>query len=657
MDGPVPRRPTARRGLDRLRFALERLVLRGVRYRLLLAASVVVLVALVAGALVALLDGGFSEPGDAVWWAFLRLTDPGYLGDDEGIARRSVSTVVTVLGYVLFLGLLIAILTQWLNDAIRKLESGVTPVAASDHVVVLGWTHRTPTIVEELLRTRARVQRFLARREARELRIVILAEHVDEALALELRVRLGELWNDRQILLRSGTPLRLDHLERVAFRDAAVLILPGADFAERNPDAVDAQTVKTLTSVSTHAGESGSVPPLAVAELSDARRAGVARRAYQGDSEIVAGDEMISRLIAQSVRQPGLRAVFSELLTLGEGNALYVRQLEERAGTKFGDLRGAFPRAIPLGIVRLGDGQPVLDLDPESVLGDEDLLVFVATSFDDCVPQATRRPGAPASPPAPLRSAPERRRRVLILGWSRKVPGLLAELRRYGKGAFEIDVLSSTPVDERERALVRHGFTLPESRVRQHEAGFTVPGVLERLEPQRYDHIVLMASERLAEEEQADAASVFAYQILRGLLPEEGPRPELFVELLDQENQFLFPRDQVDVIVSPLLVSYLLSQVSLRRELAAVFGELSRAWGAQIVLQPAREYLGTNGPVRFGDLESAAAARGEVALGLRCTRGSGTALALNPDRDAEWSFAPDDQVVVLTSYTEPEGAA
>jgi hypothetical protein len=47
---------------------------------------------------------------------------------------------------------------------------------------------------------------------------VILAERVDEALHQELRERLGALWNDRQVLLRSGTPLRIDHLERVTFR-------------------------------------------------------------------------------------------------------------------------------------------------------------------------------------------------------------------------------------------------------------------------------------------------------------------------------------------------------------------------------------------------------------------------------------------------------
>ena len=657
MDGSAPQRPrTRRRGLDRIRFALERLVMRGVGYRLLLAGAIVAVVALVAGAFVWLLDGDPSGLNDEVWWAFLRLTDPGYLGDDQGIVRRTISTIVTVLGYVLFLGLLIAILTQWLIDRIAKLASGVTPIALSNHVIVLGWSHRTPEVIANLLGTGARLQRFLARRGARELRIVIMTERVDADLLREFRERLGNRWSDRQVLLRSGTPLRLDHLERVAFRDAAVLIFPGADFAERRPEIHDAETTKTMMAVSKHARDSGSAPPLAVAEVYDGHRAPVVREAYAGNSEILATDDIIGRIIFQSVLQRGVGSVFSELLTLNRGNALYVRQIEGRAGVRFHDIRGAFPRAILLGTVRSGEGRPNLNPDPETVLEDEDLLVFIARSFGDCVPEATTRASTPISTAAPLWPTPENRR-LLILGWSRKVPVLLEEFERYGGGAFEIDVVSSAPVEERERVLAHQASGAASSRVRQIEAGYSAPGVLERLEPQRYHSIVLLASERLEQELQADATTIFAYVILRGLLPEEGPRPELFIELLDGENEFLFEREHDDVVVSPMLVSYLLSQVALRRELAAVFAELSRPRGPQIALEPAQGYLATNEPVRFEDLESAAAARGEIALGLRRTGCPDAGLELNPNRGTEWTLAPNDKVVVLRSYAEPADEA
>jgi hypothetical protein len=106
------------RRLDQLRLGLERLLLRGLHYRLLLAASIVLLVALLGGLLMRVLAPGFDEVGESVW------TDPGYLGDDEGLVGRTVSTMVTVLGYLLFLGLLIAILTQWMNELIERIESG-----------------------------------------------------------------------------------------------------------------------------------------------------------------------------------------------------------------------------------------------------------------------------------------------------------------------------------------------------------------------------------------------------------------------------------------------------------------------------------------------------------------------------------------------------
>jgi hypothetical protein len=639
---------------DRLRFDLERLVLRGLGYRLLLAAAIVLSVALVTGALAALLDSDFADLGDAVWWSFLRLSDPGYLGDDEGVARRAISTVVTVLGYVLFLGLLVAILTQWMNQTIGKLESGLTPVAASDHVVILGWTHRTPTIVSELLGARGGVRRFLERHGARVLRIVILSERVDHDRIQELRERLGSLWNDRRVLLRAGTPLRIDHLERVAFREAAVLILPGADFAERNPEAVDAETVKTLLSVSTHAA--GSVPPLAVVELYDGRRSDVARGAYAGELEVLLADDIISRIIVQDVRHPGLFRVFSELLELDAGNALFVRKIKGQAGLRFGDVRTTFPKAILLGRVRPGDPRPALLPDPEAVLQDEDLLVFVARSFEDCAIRETRQESSPATAASRLHDS-QGRRRVLILGWSRKVPALLQEFARYGSDAFEVDVVSLTPLQRREDALARHGAARASDQVRQIEAGFSDPAVLQGLEPGRYDNIVVLASEWQAEEEQADAITVVTHRMLRGLLPEEGRRPEILVELNDEENQFLFRREQEDVIVSPVWVSYLLSQVALRRELAAVFEELSRPWGAQIVFRPAFEALGAKEPVRFEELERAAAARGEIALGLRLRGGPDAGLALNPDRETEWTLADGDEVVVLTSHSDPEAEA
>jgi hypothetical protein len=636
-----------------LRFWFELQMLRGLKTRLLMASLIVVAVAVTAGFLVSVLSEDFSNPAEAIWWAFLRLTDPGYLGDDEGVAKRAISTVVTVLGYLLFLGLLIAILTQWLNETVRRVESGVTPVVLSNHVLILGWTNQTRAITESLLDTGSRAKRFLARRRAKQLRVVIMADRVDD----ELRQRFFERFGrdaGRRVLLRTGSPLRVDHLERAAYRSAAVLILPGAGFAESNPQRVDAETVKTLASVSTSARQAGVEPPLAVAEIFDSRAVALAHEAYDGESEIIGADGIVGRLMAQSIRHRGLWDVLNEVFMLNRGNAVHLRPIERQDGARFGDLRERFERAILLGFVRPGEDRPILNPDPETVLGMDDLPIFLARDHDDCEPgpvsgefskssavrEATREPAGGT-------------RRILLFGWSRKVPALLRQLGRYGNTTSEVDVVSGTPLEEREADLANHAAEIRRVKVNHVVAGFSTPGVIEKLEPQRYSHVIVMASEILDDKEQADAISVTAALTLRGLFRERDTHPEVMVELMDRETQSLFRGGHEDVIVSPAVVSYIVSQVALKRELAWVFWELTRPWGGQIELRDAAEYLGESGEIRFEAVQRAASALSEIALGLRRPRDGEPGLALNPDRDAVWILEPGDEVVVLTWIEEP----
>ena len=88
---------------QRFLFLLERQFVKGAHYQLLFVAAAIGLISIIGGILVMPVSEPSSTYNEAVWWAFLRLTDPGYLGDDEGVWRRFISTILTVLGYVVFL--------------------------------------------------------------------------------------------------------------------------------------------------------------------------------------------------------------------------------------------------------------------------------------------------------------------------------------------------------------------------------------------------------------------------------------------------------------------------------------------------------------------------------------------------------------------------
>jgi hypothetical protein len=639
---------------NRITYWLERMLLRGMRYRLLLVAMVIGSVSLVAGAIVWLLDPSIGNPAYAIWWAFLRITDTGYLGDDTG-ARRGVSTVLTVGGAVIFLGGLIAIMVQGLNQGLARLEAGLTPMVARNHIAILGWTNRTPQLVSELVHSEGRVRRFLKRRGARRLRIVILAEQVTRELHHSLRERLGDAWSERLVTFRSGSPLKWEHLRRVDVEHAAAVVIPGCDFAPAGPERTDANTVKTLLSISRHGRDDALALPLAVAEISDPRRTSLAYDAYRGPLEVIAGDAIMASILAQCIRHPGLASVFSQVLTHDHGNEVHVRQFPQLVGRRLRGLDEVFPRAIVLGTVRAGGADLRLDPPDDYVVDEEDRIVFLAPSHEACeplrdLPEEPPPFGVESAPPPP---AMPPRRRVLVLGWSPRVSALAAELGRYDTEGFDIDVASVTPAAERETHL-RH-FEVPSGRVnvKQLEVDYTVPSELRKVGPGRYDNVVLVSSQWTGAEEEADARTILAYLLLREILPESGPTPAILAEVMDAENLDLFARSSCETVQPTVILSHMLAQVVLRRELGAVYQELFGPGGAEIIYRKAKEYDLLGCPIRFAELQAAAARHGEIALGLHfgasATLESGA--LLNPPRDETFVLASDDELIVLTSYS------
>jgi hypothetical protein len=628
--------------LSDIRFTFERLLLRGLHYRLMFAAAIVAFVAISAGLLVLTLDPNFQDAGEAIWWSFLRLTDPGYLGDDEGLASRSISTVVTVLGYVLFLGLLIAILTQWMNALILRAESGATRVVFKNHILILGWNQRTPSIVLELLQTGSRALRFLQSSGAHSLRIVILTEHVDAELREELKSSLGARWDDRCVVLRSGSPLKLDGLERAAFHDAAAIILPGADFATSRPGVADSEIIKTLASIS-QCGRQAGHTPLAVAALYNANRGDVARRAYSGQLEVVTADQLVSRLMAQCMLQPGLWPVYWELFSLNQDNAIYVRELDEESVTDIGKARLACPKAVVIGVIPSKTRKPILNPPGDMRINSGDALIFIAKHYADCRLADVVAPTSITQMPGwhPVASEIET---VLILGWSRKVPKVLVELLSYQQ-QIRIDVAAITPVDEREISIDSVISAQRAETVRQIEVNFMDPDLLAEIRPENYDAVLMIARERMEDEAIADAATLSGYLTVDTLLTgTDGAH--IVAEVLEEENEALFDRERCDAIVSPMIVSYILSQVALEPELGLIYQELIQPFGTTILFR-ALETGFEKAECSFSELAAQAAARGETAIGIVTSSAGARQTCLNPGADAHWTCEEIEQVIVL----------
>ncbi len=631
-----------------LKFRVERLLLLGVHFHLLFIASLVGLVAVGGGLLVQESDAPFDDHETAIWWAFLRLTDPGYLGDDEGLPRRVISTVVTVLGYVLFMGSLIAIMTQWLNQTIRNFERGLTPIVRRNHILILGWTNRTSEIVSELMRAEGRVRRFLQLLGTRGLHVVILSEDVSLERTVELRRALGPLWNAKKITFRSGIPLRIEHLERVDFKNASAIILPGADFAYGSANESDTRIIKTLLSISNQ-GEKRDAKetlPLLVTEIFDSDKVSMAKRAYRGILEILASDVFITRCMAQNVRHPGLSQVFHDILSHGLGNEVYVRMCEAFVGSRFGDLSGAYPKAILLGVVR-PQGEtfcPLLNPPEDLILESEDRLVFLAEDYGACEPLRNYQIERVSRKFQEVPYVREKsKRRILILGWNHKAADLLKEFGRQIDEQFEVAILSIVPLAQRETEIEQKGIDLRRVVVTHREGETTSLSHLREMKPEGYDNVVILGSDWVETQEESDARTIVVHLVLRNVLEESTHKPKILVDLLDFDNIALFEDYDSEVLVTPMIASHVLAQVALRREINVIYEELFAAGGAEICFRRVSDYGIAGQNVRFGQLKEMSACRGEIALGIRQNGG----VALNPAHDEPYNLSESDDLIVL----------
>lgn len=649
-------KPSSRSSLQRLlppypglKFHFERLLLRGLRYRLLFASLIIMTVAVVGGILLLAFDSNSGDLGDSVWWAFLRLTDPGYLGDDEGYVGRALSTIITVLGYVLFLGLLIAILTQWMNQVIDKMEAGLTPVILNDHILILGWTHRTPYIVKELLLTRGRADRFLDSRGASDLRVVILADLTEQNTILpQLQLALGGLWSDRSVILRHGSALKLEDLERVSYDKAAAVILPGPDFGADSPGTADAEALKTLYAIYRHASKADISIPLMVVGLYVSGRQAIAQKAYGADIEIVMPEELLSQILAQCVLEPGLWDVYAELFSMNVGNTVYITENEQPGGKQFGELQRMFGQAVLIGQIPANGGPPLLCPGSKHKVISEDRLVFIAKSFADCKVRNSKVQTIDGDwPPSVGKAASEscEERRILILGWSRKAPGLLDALIKQGDGKVALHNVGLSPIQKREADLRSRATFIDIDHVKFTEANFLLPHVLESLRPWEYDNIVILARERLGDEAFADAATMTASLTLEHILEDHEQKPRIILEIVEEENAGLLEGKGYDIVLSPLIISYMLSQVALKRELNSVFTELAGVGGAQICLRSPEDSLFQS---TYPDmLQACNQANKEIILGIvRSSDHNRRIIYSTPD---VCDLQPGDKLIVLST--------
>ena len=303
---------------------------------------------------------------DQLWKAYLQLTAPGNMNQDSSSPHHfKIAAILAGITGVVIFSTLIATLTTALNQAIRSLKRGHSRVLEEDHTLILGWTHRVPEILRELVE---------ANESERDPCVVILSEKDKEWMDEYLRTKFKKRGNLR-IVTRSGQPTSPESLSHVNVASAkSVIVLADCDENSMPQEQMesDARGIKSMLALEAAAPDADF--PIVI-ELYHPRNREVVEGVAPDRSHMVDAEEILAKIMVQTSRTSGLSVVYSELLSF-EGCEMYFHQADWN-GITFGQCQFHFPDGVPIGI-RRPDGDVTIRPAVDTVLGEDTEILILA---------------------------------------------------------------------------------------------------------------------------------------------------------------------------------------------------------------------------------------------------------------------------------------
>jgi len=575
------------------------------------------------------IDAGFW---DSLWWSLNQVVLLRGFARTYGASAPVLvySLFLSIAGLVVF-SVLISLINNTMRSRIEALRKGDTQVLERNHVLVLGWNNKVYSVLQQLAQLQPGVK------------VVILAPR--EIGVMQEKLRVAGIQRQRiKVILRSGTPSNHGELDRVAVNRAASVIVLATD-------ADDSEAIKTIVLLTTRQDWHG-VAPVLTSEIVHGQNYELARIAAKNRLHVISSSRLISKVIVQTVRNPGLADVYNEIFS-PMGNNMFVQSIAECTDRPFSEIAYGLSDAIPVGItwdetrddaVRHAAG---LNPEPDYEIAEDEQLVLLTRGLPVSYSRPDRMPASRIYREGG--SAPRVPARVLLVGWTDILYDILQELDAHARSGTEVTILSGNSEErakERVAAYQASASNLENLTLVFLEGDAVMQGAYASTDVSAYQSIVVLADES-DEQGDADTRSLRILLRLSHLRKYKDTRTHTVVELLDDNNRALFAGLGVDdIIVSPEIVSAELAQIARQEILAPIYRELLSAGGVEISLRPAADYVKLDSDCSFSDLVYASQQKMEIALGLRLAHRGGEVL-LNPSRRITWRLGDNDKVIVL----------
>jgi voltage-gated potassium channel Kch len=612
---------------ERLQYWFDRTMTKGALSQTGWLALIAVLVALIASLIVWGIGlGSQTNLGEQVWEFFLVMLQTS--APKAGPWGFRLANLAIVFTSIFVLSTLIGIIATGIDIKLEELRKGRSKVIEKNHTVILGWSPQIFQIISELV---------AANQNRKNACIVVLADQ-DK---VQMQDEIGDTGKTR-LVCRRGDPMKMADLELVSLNTSkSIIILSPRD---ENPDVA---VIKILLAISKHQ-QRRTEPYHIVAQIHEDKNYQVAKLISGAEVELVSNRSFIGRIAAQACRQSGLSIVYQELLNFA-GDEIYIKEDPGLIGKTYREATFMYEDSAVIGL-KPADGSPIINPGMETLINKGDQIIAVSKDDDTVIPSRLAdyaiqgdviHTSTASRPPV---------ENTLILGWNKLAWTIICELDNYVPGGSKVDLVSREEIPSEYQDRFQELEHLTCSTI---QGDTTDRETLERLDLDRYHHVILLPYSDALPSQEADAITLISLLHLRDLANIHGYRFSIVSELLDIQNQELAEAAKSDdFIVSERLISLIMVQISENKNLSPVFGDLFAPTGSEIYLKPVGDYLDIAGEVNFYSLLEAASRKGETAIGYRINKlayshEAAHGIKINPQKSQRVQFSESDRLIVL----------
>ncbi len=408
----------------------QELLIRTLPGRIALLFAGVALIGLITAAFGHFALGAFPSFGEAIWSAIAHLVDPGSIGDDSSTAERVVGLVQVIAGIIFFAGIVLTVLTEAIDRALRRLRKGDPAISRRGHLLIVGYNG-------SLGEVRSRLTSAI---ETGHPEIVVMlppseADFRDAA---------------RQAL--AGYPARTKVVVADPETDGYFRVCAGAArhvvilSPEGEADRADLEATGRATLIAEHLEGIGTDAPAVAVELRRSRNVnafwvkddpatGRPAPRFPANFDALVNDRNIGALLSLAVANP----VFADIFLDDDASSVAPHLIP--AGTcadlSFGEARSRHPDSTLLGVLTgAGPSAQATYLPPDRLRIDPaDRLIVI--------PGPGSTPGdGPGPDPHSVKVTPTRPGPLLIVGWSDAARALVEDLDANGFDFGRIHLLN-----------------------------------------------------------------------------------------------------------------------------------------------------------------------------------------------------------------------